>query len=89
MAEVGLQEVDTYVSFLQNTAAHFIVTRPIMKLCLAAEQRPGPRVFNWWWEQGGLNLEGIQTADQEEEQAEGEEETDGTEILKHQFNAPM
>ena len=44
MAEAGLQEVETYVSRRQNTVTQFIATRPIMDLCLATEQRPGPRV---------------------------------------------
>ena len=44
IAEAGLQEVDTYVSGLQNTAEHFIVTRPIMYMCLVAERRPCSRV---------------------------------------------
>ena len=44
MAEVGLQEVETYVSRHQNTVAQYIVTRPIMDLCLAAKRSPGPRV---------------------------------------------
>ena len=44
MTDLGLQEVETYVSHIQNTAAQFIATRPIMDLYLAAEQRPGPRI---------------------------------------------
>ena len=46
MAEAGLHEVETYVSRLQNTVAQFIMTRPIMGLCMAAERRPGLRVTN-------------------------------------------
>ena len=55
--------------------AQYIVTRPIMDLCLAAKQRPGPRVEMRWWEQEGLDLDGMRTADREAEQMEGE--TDG------------
>ena len=44
MEEAGLKEVETYVSCRQNTVAQFIVTRPIMDLCLETEWRPGPRV---------------------------------------------
>ena len=47
MAEVGLQEVDTYVSHQQNKLAQFIVTRPIMGLCMAVESRPTSRVAKW------------------------------------------
>ena len=49
MAEVGLQEVDTYISRRQNTVTQFIATRPIMGLCLAAYWIPGPRVSKRWW----------------------------------------
>ena len=79
MAEVELQEVETYVSRRQNTVAQFIATRPIMDLCLAAERRPGPRVSKRWWEQDGVDVEGMQTAAEEAEWTEGEEETDETE----------
>ena len=46
MAEAGLQEVETYVSCLQNIVAQFISTRPIMDLCLAEERRQESRVAN-------------------------------------------
>ena len=45
-----------------------------MGLCLAAKQRPGTRVAMWWWEQEGLDLEGVRTAAQEMEQTKGAEE---------------
>ena len=70
MAEAGLQEVDTYISYRQNKVAQFIVTRPIMDLCLAVDRRPGWSVAKRWWEQDGLDLEGMQTEDQEAEQTE-------------------
>ena len=79
MADAGLQEVETYVSHHQNTVAQYIATRPIMDLCLVANRRLRPRVKMGWWEQDGLDLEGMRTAAREEEQTEGEEETDGTE----------
>ena len=66
MAESGFQEGDTYVYCCQNTVAQFIATRPIMDLCLAAAQRPVSRVSKWWWEQDGLDLEGMRTAAWEE-----------------------
>ena len=46
MEEAGPQEVETYVSRRQNTVAQFSTTRPIMDLCLLAEQILGPRVSN-------------------------------------------
>ena len=78
MAEAGLQDVDTYISRRQNTVTQFIANRSIMDLCLLEERRPGSRVTNQWWEQDGLDVERIQIAAQEEEWAEGEKETDGT-----------
>ena len=59
--------------------AQYIATRSIIDLCLAAKRRTGPRVKMQWWEQEGMDLERMQTADQEAERMEGEEKTDGTE----------
>ena len=78
MAEVGLQDVETYVYHRHNTVAKFIATRPIMELCLVEERRPGPRISKWLWEKEGVDVEGMQTAAQEAERTEGEEDTDGT-----------
>ena len=62
MAEVVLQEVETYVSLRQNTFAQFIAARTIMDQFLATERRPGSRVDKLWWEQNGLDLEGMWVA---------------------------
>ena len=78
MVEVGLQEVETYVSLRQNTMAQYIATRPIVDMCLAAKRRPGPRVLIWWWELEGMDLAGMWTAAQEAERTEGGGETDRT-----------
>ena len=48
MAEAGSQEVDNYISLRHNTITQFIMTRPIMDLCLAMDQRKDSRVENWW-----------------------------------------
>ena len=49
-----------------------------MDLCLAAKRRPELRVAMWWWEQEGLEFEGMRMAAQEAEWMDGEEEeTDG------------
>ena len=78
MAEAGFQEVETYIYRCQNTATQFIATRPIIELCLAVERRQGSRAANQWWQQYRLDLEGMQTAAQEEKRMEGGgEETDG------------
>ena len=73
MAEAIFQEVDTYIYHHQNTVAHYIATRPIMDLCLVAEQCPGTRVYKRWWEQEGLYLEGMRTVAWKE----GKEEREG------------
>ena len=49
MAEAGFKEVETYVSFQQNTFSHYIATRSIMDLCLAKKNKPGPRVAKMYW----------------------------------------
>ena len=48
MAKAGLCEVDTYIYHHQNTAAQFIVTIPIMDLCLAVERSTGSKVAKYW-----------------------------------------
>ena len=48
MVEAVLQEVDNYVSHLQNTVAQYIATGPIMDLCLMEKRKPGPRVVIQW-----------------------------------------
>ena len=83
MVEAVLQEVETYTSRLQNTVTKFIATNTIMDLCLAAERRPGSRVTNRWWEQDGLDAEGVRTVDWEAERMEGEDDTDRTHRETH------
>ena len=78
MVEELFHEVENYVSCLQNTGAQFIATKPIMELCLEAEQRTGSRMKNQWWDQEVMDVEGMRTVDREAEQTE-EEDTDGTE----------
>ena len=41
-----------------------------MDLCLAAKQRPGPRLEMRWWEQEALDLEGIRKLNQAAERTE-------------------
>ena len=62
MVELGLQEVETYIFRRQNTITQFIMTRPIMNLCLAAEQRPRQRISNRWWDQEVMDVEEVRTA---------------------------
>ena len=51
----------------------YIATRPIMEMCLAANNRPGPIVTIRWWEHEGLDFEGMRMAAQEAERIEGGE----------------
>ena len=75
----GLQEVDTYSYFCQNTFTQFIVTRPIMELCTTEERSNVSWLTKRWWEHRVLELEGMRTADQEAEREEEKEEMDGME----------
>ena len=79
MDEAGLQELENYVSCHQNTVTQLIEIRPIMDLFMVAERRPGSQVDRRWWEQEGLELEGMQTAARGTEQEEEGEDTDWTE----------
>ena len=87
MAEAGLQEVETYVSRRQNTLSQYIATRPIMDLCLAVKRRLGPRVEMRWWEQEGLDLDGMRTAAWEADPTEGTEDAEGTETSTDDYSS--
>ena len=63
--------METYISRRQNKITQFIMTRPIMGLCLEAKGSHGPRLENWWWEQEGLELYGMQMETWEAEREEG------------------
>ena len=81
MLEEGMEEVYTYILHRQNTITQYNVTRPILELCLEAEQQLGAWVTHRWWEHVGLDLEGVMVATREaeskaEEQTEEEEEGD-------------
>ena len=56
---------------LSEHSPQYIATSPIMDLCLAAKRMPGPRVATRWWEQKGLDLEGIWTTAWAAEHTEG------------------
>ena len=47
MEEIGIEEVDSYALLCQNSIAQYILTRPIMELCLVAERTPGEQVKRW------------------------------------------
>ena len=60
MPETGIQEIETYTTRFQNTATQFIVTRPIVDLCLAAVRRPGAQDLRRWWAQECIDIKGRQ-----------------------------
>ena len=59
LAMVVLEEIGVYISRLQSTATQYIVTLPIMDLCLAAEKNPGMCLSRLWWDQPALDILGI------------------------------
>ena len=71
ITEAGLKEVDTYIFSRQNTVVQYISNRPIIDLCLAEKRRLGPRVSMWWWEQEGLDLEGMRIEAHAEKRTKG------------------
>ena len=59
MHEAGLEVIDTYITFCQNTIYQYITTRQILELCLVVEQHMGARFPERSWEKGSLDLEGV------------------------------
>ena len=62
MEAAGLEEVDTYFLRLQNTIAWYIVTCPILELCLVADQWSVKRVAWQLWDQEGIDMNGMWSA---------------------------
>ena len=50
--------IHTSILRRQKTVAQYIATRPILDLYKQATRRPGVWVFQRWWEQTGIDLEG-------------------------------
>ena len=48
LAMVRLEEIGVYIDRRQNTVAKYIVTFPIIDLCLAAERNPGMHLSRRW-----------------------------------------
>ena len=65
MTEVGLEEVEMHILPRQNTVAQYIVTSPILELCIAAKRHMGTQVTQQRWYQDVLNL--VQEEGREEE----------------------
>ena len=66
-----LEDMETNISRLQNTVAQYIATRPILELCLEAEQRMGLRFTKRRWEKEGLVFSGLWEADEKDGDGEG------------------
>ena len=66
VVETVFKEVDVYASHHQSTVSQYIVTIPIMDFCLVVERRHGARVYRRLWEQGILDLEGMQVVSRAE-----------------------
>ena len=56
MEEAGFEEIGVYILKRQNTAAQYIVTRPIMDLCKSSLQMPGSWVSKRRLEKKGIDL---------------------------------
>ena len=57
--EAGFEEIGVYITRRQNMVAQYIAIRPILNLCKRYVQRPGTWVSRRWWEQEGIDLEGV------------------------------
>ena len=71
-----LEKIGVYIARLQNTVAQYIVTCPIMDLCLAAERNPGMHLSRRWLEHTALDIMRIRAG---QAAVEGGEETVGEE----------
>ena len=67
METVGLYEIGVYIACQQNMVKQYIVTCPIMCLCLVEERRPGMKLLWRWWEQTNLDILGTREGDKSED----------------------
>ena len=82
LAMAVLDKIRVYIAHHQSTSTQYIVTRPIMDLCLAAEQRPVMQLSRRWWDQPPMYVLGIRAGRAAEEMGEkrGMEELEGESI---------
>ena len=59
MEEAGFKEIGVYFMRRQNTVTQYIATQPILDLCEKSVWRTGAWVSQRWWDQEGLDLEGL------------------------------
>ena len=78
LAMMGIEDIGLYIPCHKNMIAQYIVTCPIMDLCLETEQKPGMCLSRRWWEHPPLDILGIRAG---RAAAEGGEET-GTEKME-------
>ena len=67
----------------QKTVAQFIARRPILDLCERSARRPGAKVSQRWWEQYGLDLEGVK------KKAAAAAESYGEEMIGEEKGMPL
>ena len=58
LGEAVLEGIWKSITQRQNTVTQYIAKRQILVLCERANQRPGARVSQQWWEQSGIDMEG-------------------------------
>ena len=56
---MGLENIGVYSARHQNRVTQYIVTCPIMDLCLSAERNPGLYLSMRWWDHPDLDILGI------------------------------
>ena len=49
MVEAGFEGIGKFITRRQNTAVQYIVTRPILDLCVRSAQMLGTRLSWRWW----------------------------------------
>ena len=78
LGEEGYEGIRNSVTRRQNTVVQYIATRPILDLCERSTRRPGARVSRRWWEQAGIDLEGVKkrAAVEAEEATDSESDLD-------------
>ena len=58
MKEAGLEGIRKSITRRQNTVAQYISMQPILDFCERSTRRSGAKVFQRWWYQYNINLEG-------------------------------
>ena len=78
--EAVFEGIRTYVTRRQNTVAQYIVARPILDLYERSDWRLGAWVYQQWWEQDSLYLEGVKKR--------AAKELDGEETISEEEGMP-